>query len=42
MQRMFATTTDSGSNFGLTLQEAADVLAEDLELRQRLGILQGT
>jgi hypothetical protein len=41
MQRMFATTTDSGSNFGLTLQEAADVLAEDLELRQRLGILQG-
>ena len=40
VNKTFADLTGSGSKFGLTLSEAAEVLAEDLELRQQLGILQ--
>lgn len=33
--------TSAGAKFGLTMTELADVAAEDLELRQRLGIMDG-
>jgi hypothetical protein len=40
VNKTFAQLTGNGSRFGLTLNEAAEVLAEDLELRQQLGIIQ--
>lgn len=40
LQQEFAQATKFGSQFGMTMAEASEILNEDLELRQRLGILQ--
>ena len=40
LQQEFARITRFGSEFGMTMSEASEILNEDLELRQRLGILQ--
>lgn len=39
LQSAFATASNFGSEFGMTMSEASDILAEDLDRRQRLGIL---
>lgn len=39
LQKEFATATGFGSDFGMTMQEASDIIAEDLDRRQKLGIL---
>ena len=41
IQDDFAKITSSGTKFGLTMDEASTIVAEDLELRQQLGILDG-
>ena len=41
VNQAFMDATRSGTAFGITLQEAASVLGEDLKFRQQLGILQG-
>lgn len=39
MQKQFANLTSMGSEFGMTMTEMSAVLSEDLEVRQKLGIL---
>lgn len=40
VNKQFLQITGSGTKLGLTLDQAADVLAEDLELRKMLGMIQ--
>lgn len=39
LNKEFARLTDYGTSFGLTMKESAEVLAQDLETRLQLGIL---
>ena len=39
INQQFADLTNQGAQFGLTMQEATELLGEDLKIRERLGIL---